>query len=635
MRFFACAARMDGGPVPASFNDTVARARPAARLGSHTARGFLGLARLNDWGGPIVARIGPAIAIGVVRLDNRAEVLQLLSRRDDDVSDLGLVMQFVTRDQGARIGQLEGDFSFVVWDPMSGCLLAARDTFGVRKLYYSGPSNGLITFCSHASPLASGDAFDVQYLAERVSYCAPDPGRTVYANVRALPAATVLRVRNGAPLLTTYWSAEEAQARDRVAMSPHDSIDAFRTMLIDAVRQRLSGDTRTWSHLSGGLDSSSVVSLSQWLASRGDVPHGLGGTVTFTDSLGTGADEKEYSDAVVQHWRVRNELVPHQVSRVDALVDPPLLDQPNRSFPAAARDCEAARVIESAGGQVLFTGLGGDNLALGTMFFFADWVATGQLGRALMEMAHRAAMGRVSFWELAYRNALLPLLPAGLRRALTRGGEGDVPPWLTAVAARQFDLEARTAHDQVYGGRLGHKYEQAQAALIAAIPSTLIDGPHEDALDVRHPYLHRPLVELSLRLPPELVVRPQQRKWILRESMRGILPEFVRTRVGKGEADGFDVWSLTHEQNYIDRLLEDPILSQLGCIDPKRLRDAVTAARDGRGGQRGASSRVGSTLEVELWLQIRSGRWAAKDSQIGPGHRAAESSAAFRTINRG
>lgn len=617
MRFFACAVRMDGGPVPASFSDTIARSRPMTQLGSHAGRGFLGLASADDFDGPIVARLGAAIGIGVVRLDNRAEVLRLLSRRDDDVSDLGLVMQFVTRDQGARIGRLEGDFSFVVWDPTSGCLLAARDTFGVRKLYYAGPRNGLITFCSHASPLAAGDSYDVQYLAERVSYCAPDPERTVYANVRALPAATALRVRNGTPLLSSYWSAEEAQARDHVALSQGDSVDAFRTMLMDAVRQRLTTDGRTWSHLSGGLDSSSVVSLSQWLAARGDTTHGLGGTVTFTDSLGTGADEKEYSDAVVQHWHVRNELVPHRVSRGDALIDPPLLDQPNRSFPAAARDCEAARVIERAGGRVLFTGLGGDNLALGTMFFFADWVVSGRLGHALAEMAHRAAMGRVSFWELAYRNALLPLLPAGLRRALTRGGEGDVPPWLTSEATKRFDIVSRTAHDQVYGGRLGHKYEQAQAALIAAIPSTLIDGPHEDALDVRHPYLHRPLVELSLRLPPELVVRPQQRKWILRESMRGILPEFVRTRIGKGEADGFDVWSLTHEQQYIDRLLEDPILGQLGCIDPKRLRDAVCAARDGRGSKTGSSSRIGGTLETELWLQLRSGRWAANCSQDG------------------
>jgi len=167
MRFFACAVRMDGGPVPASFSDTIARSRPMTQLGSHTARGFLGLASADDFGGPVVARLGAAIGIGVARLDNRAEVLRLLSRRDDDVSDLGLVMQFVTRDQGARIGRLEGDFSFVVWDPTSGCLLAARDTFGVRKLYYAGPRDGLITFCSHASPLAAGDSCSISPSASR------------------------------------------------------------------------------------------------------------------------------------------------------------------------------------------------------------------------------------------------------------------------------------------------------------------------------------------------------------------------------------------------------------------------------------------------------------------------------------
>jgi asparagine synthase (glutamine-hydrolysing) len=279
-------------------------------------------------------------------------------------------------------------------------------------------------------------------------------------------------------------------------------------------------------------------------------------------------------------------------------------------------------VITHANGRVLLTGLGGDNLVLGTMFFFADWIAAGHLWPALREMAHRAALGRVSFWELAYRNALLPLLPARLRRALARDSQGAVPRWVNAAAARRFDIGSRVACDGICDGRRGHKYEDAQAALIAAIPSTLIDGPEEDALDVRHPYLHRPLVELALRLPPEMCVRPHERKWVLRESMRGILPETVRTRVGKGEADGLEAWSLTHEQRHIDRLLDDPILAQLGCIDPSTLRDSINAVRQGRPMRGVSSCRAGNTLEVELWLQLRSGRWAAEGSQHSSSERS-------------
>jgi asparagine synthase (glutamine-hydrolysing) len=312
---------------------------------------------------------------------------------------------------------------------------------------------------------------------------------------------------------------------------------------------------------------------------------------------------------------VRNELVPHRPDALRLLCDPPLLDQPDRPYAIAARDLVAARIVRCAGGRVLLTGEGGDALVAGTMFFFADWMVRGRVGEALREMAHRAALGRVSLWRLAYENAVMPLLPSRLRRLLTRTRVGSIPPWIPAATAKRYELASRSAHESVYGGRLGHKYEDAAALTIAGVPSTMPLGPCDDVLELRHPYLYRPLVELALRLEPGMCVRPHERKWILREAMRGILPEKVRTRVGKGGLDGLNVWSLTHDQRRLDRMLRDPILAQLGVVDRGALNWVLNDVRSGRNAHEGWRDLITVALDVEMWLQLRSGRWAARDTQ--------------------
>jgi asparagine synthase (glutamine-hydrolysing) len=618
MSLFACAIAVDGGLVPASFRASV-ESSPFCRgrtMMWHAAPGFAGVVDASQQGSPCsIVRIGPLVAIGTARLDNRRDVAKWAGCHDHEASDLALAVRFVAGDDGARVGDLLGDVAFVLWDPRRRVLLAARDTFGVRKLFHARGPAGVLGFASHASFLAANDRYDVEYLLGRVSQSASDAVRTVFSGVSAVPPASVLRVRAGVSRTTLYWSAADAQARREANVEPAEQIDEFRARLVEAVRVRVPDGARTWSLLSGGLDSSSVVSIAQWLARRGAISSGLAGTVTYTDNLGTSADEREFSDAVVQMHGVRNERVPHRIDPRELLFDPPLLDQPDRSYMIAMRDRAAARIVQQSGGRALLTGEGGDALVAGTMFFFADWLVSGRAWESVREMAHRAALGRVSFWELAYQNAVTPLLPALLRRRLTRTSMGSVPPWIPPAAARRFGLARRSTLEQVYGGRRGQKYQDALASTIDGIPSVMPLGPADDLLELRHPYLHRPLVELALRLSPEMCVRPHARKWILREAMRGILPEPVRTRVGKSGLDGLHVWSLTHEQARTDRMLRDPILAQLGVIDRGALCRVIDDVRSGGGSHDGWRGRINGTLEVEMWLQLRSGRWAAEDPQ--------------------
>jgi asparagine synthase (glutamine-hydrolysing) len=330
------------------------------------------------------------------------------------------------------------------------------------------------------------------------------------------------------------------------------------------------------------------------------------------DTHGTGGDETAYSDAVAARWQLRNETIVNPPVWRDDESQPPCLDEPNASQMLYPRERRLSAVVKAAGGRVLLTGMAGDTLFTGTMFFFADWLVEGRLIAAGREMLRRAMIGRVSFWELAYRNAVLPLLPLWLQHRLVQDA-GQVPPWLSKGAIRRYELRDRSYVDRCYGGRLGHKYADSVAAGIEMMAAGQTSGLLEDTLDVRHPFLYRPLVEFALRLPAEWCVVPQQRKQILRDAMRGLLPEIVRSRVGKGALHARLAESLTTERSLLDSLLEEPILASLGLIDPAGLRAFVRGAQQRPESRQRLHSAVHHTLAVEAWLQTRSGRWACGD----------------------
>ncbi len=617
---FAGAVRLDGGMPPLSFR---AAMRGAPYCKDHqlrwvTADGLIAVVGLESGAcPPAIVRSKSVTVVGVARVDNRAEILKLLGDVDPAISDLALVGEVALRRRTAGVARILGDFAFVVWEADTRTLIAARDTFGVKQLYYAAPSPGVVTFSSRAELLAQGDDYNIEYLAAWVSYCPPDPASTVYPRVSALPPASVLRFDGGVPRVASYWSAEEAAARTGPLGSEADQIEAVRNLLITGVRACVEPGSRTWSELSGGLDSSSVVSTAQWLLRNGIISDGLGGTVSFVDPLGTAADERVYSDAVADEYGIVNEPIPHQLSRTEVLVDPPRFDQPSvSSYSITARDRQVVHVVTNAKGTSLLTGIGGDNLFLGTMFFFADWISEGRMVQAVCEMAHRAAIGRVSFWELAYRNAVLPLLPARIRQLMVPHRDGGLLPWVRPAVADRFDLRARVGSAAAYRGRIASRYASSQIAAIEAIPLTVGDAVSGEVLDVRHPFVYRPLVELTLRLAPQMCVRPHARKWILREAMKGILPEYVRSRVGKGSGAGLASQSLGAEQQLAAHLLRDSMLEQLGIIDSDRIRTAM--AEEDRGSVRGGSvsARVQATLDVEMWLRVRSGRWGPDTGSI-------------------
>lgn len=605
MNFFACFVHSRGERVAPAATASVDRfwAGRGVRLDRLECGAVTVLWSRNGSSGVVdVAASGSLVAAGWMRLENRDALTRRYGLTDEPVSDVALALRHYRRTGEGAIRDLIGDFALVIADGRSGTALAARDAFGVRTLY-TAQRGDVAVFATRAEAIAIGDDYDTDYLIEFAAGVESEAGRTAYAGVRCVPPASMAVVRGGSSEVRTYWSAAEFEpkpVRDEGA-----AVEEFRSLLFDAVRLCLTGDAGTWSELSGGLDSSSIVSIAQTLERRGDVATGVGGTLTYVDSVGAGSDERMYSDSVVQTYGVRNELLVDYVPLQAASRQVPNSDLPSSRCLLAARDIATCVLLDGAGARVLLSGVGSDHYLVGSMFFFADWIAGGQWRRALREMLRWAALGRVSFWKLAYLNAVLPLVPSAFRLRRARGVEA--PRWIPAPAWQRLRLTERSVVAQSYAGRRGAQYAHELAFSTSAISAAIDHGIVADAVDVRYPFCHRPLVEFALALPAEVSRRPNERKWILREAMRGCLPEIIRGRRWKGAFDGRIAWSLVHERHRFDALLEHSVLAELGCIEIAPLRAAIEKATTVDGEvERG---QVLNVLALELWLRMRTGRW--------------------------
>jgi asparagine synthase (glutamine-hydrolysing) len=586
--------RLQNLPAPVAIKRIVAEDGFAAAAGAPFLR-------------PLVARRNHLTAVGDARLDNRAEIARLASSPiDRNASDLDVVLAAFEARGEACVPALLGDFGFAVWDARTRTLTAARDAFGVKPLFYA-ESRGLLVVANRLEAVRTEDVFDEAFVADFLVGGGRDLDRTIWAGCRAVPPGGLLVHRDGMTRISRFWRADDFAPADHA--DERESAERFRALFAEAVRSRLTGGADAWSQLSGGLDSSSVVSMAQWLAESGEVDFGLGGTVTVVDSLGDG-DETRFSGAVTRRWSVRNETVADPWPWEDDGASPTATDEPRPHFPFWTRDRRICDVVRRGGARVLLSGQGADHYLDGPLTFTADLLARGRIRDGLAEVARHAVAQRQSFWSGLKHDALMPLLPVALQARLS---PEPAPEWIDASFARRVALAERMRARRGVGAPPGRLWPAWVARSMERIAHFVERGPYAEGLEMRYPFLHRPLVEFGLALPVAQRIRPGVSKWVLREGMRGILPEEVRTRRGKGGIDARVLWALQREAARISELLRDPLVAQMGWVRGDALREAADRARCG---QVESLSYLLCALSLETWLVVRSGRWNPRREAI-------------------
>jgi len=447
---------------------------------------------------------------GRVRLDRRAELVTALglSRHGSAAaSDAMLCLHAWARWHGQAIDRLHGDFAFVVWDAARRELFCARDRIGVRSLawlrdgadWWIGDALNELLAAAPARARAFDDRWIADFLESGVS---SDPSATVYAQVRRLPPAHVLRAAGRAePEIRRYWQlgpAEPVLLRSTGAYR-----EQFNDLLATAVADRLPASGRVGIMLSGGLDSTSLAATAVDLVGGDRV-------VARTGIVGGERDpEAAASRTVAERLGISQAFVemallaydPAWPQRGERTAEPDLAITRPPAFTAS---------VAQMGSQatVWFYGEGPDNALTFEWRAWLRWLArrrrwttlAGACASWVATKTPREWVTTVAVWT--GREPLWSPPPP--------------MPWLRPLADVPRTLESTADFWR----------PQALANLRGPLwPDMLeeLDRQHAvGSVDWRHPFLDLRLLEFMLRTPP---VPWGRRKRLIREAMAGRLPE--------------------------------------------------------------------------------------------------------------
>jgi asparagine synthase (glutamine-hydrolysing) len=388
-------------------------------------------------------------------------------------------------------------------------------------------------------------------------------------------------------------AAPPATAEDGCA-TPQDFADAatsVRETLRQAVRSHLRSDVPVGSCLSGGIDSSAIVTLAHSIVAGGSALWPNWSQHTFTASLaGSPLDETHHADAVVQACPgLRGHTVEPTAERL--LADLPTLvrhqEQPFGS-PSIYMQWEVMRLARETGVTVLLDGQGGDELFCGYEGYLPPYLAHLLRGGRLPTFLREFRAGRAHFGARALATHVgAHLLPRRLRDALRRGVNVVRPRWLAAdlfTVDEPPDMYAalRVTPPEAPPGLHGDGALSRflwSVLLRDSLPSLLRFEDRNSmafSIEARVPLLDRALVELAMGLPVEWKLGGGQLKRVLREALRGLVPEAILARRDKiGFTAPTAPWMHGGLSEWWYDLLASKSFRERGCFRPQGVRRLV------------------------------------------------------------
>jgi asparagine synthase (glutamine-hydrolysing) len=520
-------------------------------------------------------------------LELRTE-LEALGHRFVSHSDTEVVLAAFAEWGAASLSRMNGMFAFAIADRERRTLFVARDRWGVKPLYYWVSPAGFVAFASEIKQFSVLPGWSPRMNGQRVydflNWRITDhTAETLFAGVYQLrggeclelpwpaPAGRAPHAAN-APLEARRWYELRPTA---FAGSFDDAAERFRELFTDSVRLRLRADVPVGSCLSGGLDSSSIVCAMDRLLAAG------GGGVQKTFSAYSDDprfDEREYVEEVVRHTAVE----PHSVTPgMDGTFDTLECLTWHQDEPFSTTSIYAQwnvfRLARENGVVVMLDGQGADEQLAGYHTFFAprfaELLKAGRLPTLWSEVRDTRRLHGYSAGLAARRVANL-LLPGPARRLGRRfaARTAEAPAWL--------DLGLLGAAPGNPFAERGAQSGSVQALSVAQLTATnlqmLLHWEDRDSMahsvESRVPFLDYRLVEFVVGLPTEFKIAGGVTKRVLREGMRGVIPERVRGRMDKmGFLTAEEAWVRSTASDRFRRAARAAVEASAGVVRPQAL----------------------------------------------------------------
>ena len=541
------------------------------------------------------------------RLDNRADLIGQL-RRDSltvNFTDVAIVAAAYEKWGASCLGKLIGDWALSIWNPRERSVLLAKDPIGTKHLYYSFDNNQ-VTWSTILDPLVlfAGKTFEIceEYIAGWFSMF-PAVDLTPCVGIHSVPPSSSVLLRPGKHEVSKFWDFDprnKIRYRTEAEYEEH-----FRVVFAKAVEHKLRSDGPVLAGLSGGRDSSSIVCMADTIVARSAADTPRLDTISYYDDSEPNWNERPYFTKVEEKrgrtgWHINvGAQDPEQIPAPE----PP--ESPNARFVTTPvydrRTSPQFRMcLASQGNRVVLSGIGGDEVMGGVPNpapELENLLASAQFGALAHQLKVWALEKRTPwfhlFWEAA--RGFFPIALVGVPKYMRPA------PWLQSrfVKRHWAALTAYPSRTKLFGPLPSFQINLGTLdALRRQLARTAL--PFEPPFEKRYPYLDRGLLEFMFAIPREQLVRPTQRRSLMRRALVGIVPDEILNRKTKAFVARSPMIAISNDWAHFAEMTQNMLSSSLGIVDPERISDALQKVRRGEAVPMITLRR---TLCLEEWLK--------------------------------
>jgi asparagine synthase (glutamine-hydrolysing) len=518
-------------------------------------------------------------------------------------------------DHGAGVVErLRGMFAIAIWDEAKQELFLARDRLGIKPLYYVLTPDGSLYFASEIKALLAAGAvkaeLNVPALPDYLANHATSGEETLFARVKRLLPGHTLLWRDGQVTIRRFWDIPAAQPEDG-GKTDGQLIDEWRELFRASVKLRLMSDVPLGMFLSGGIDSSAIAAMMSGMVTEPIKTF----SVAFHEPE---ANELEFARAAARAFKTDHHEVVVTPSEFFAAL-PELVwheDEPI-AHPSSIALAFVSRLAKEHV-TVVLTGEGSDELLAGYARYRKTLLNLA-LGRSYARMTTEGLRGlvrrsagslvaprtlsrlkRTFLWnppdvEHLYFDAFA-VFPRSMQPALLNGRTleqlGGVDPYAGMRACFDRDRDASLLSRLLYTDLKTYLHEllmkQDQMSMAASIES-------------RVPFLDHKLVEFTTTLPDRLKLKGWTTKYVLREAMKGLVPEPILNRPKMGFPVPIGKWLRGSERHIVGEYVLGERAASRGLFDKAFVQKLV---QEHQSGAVDHSERLWSLVNLELWQRV-------------------------------
>jgi hypothetical protein len=563
-------------------------------------------------GGPAAERYGAVTCLLNGELHDGAQAAARLGLPPDTAPSRLVACGYAR--EGARFLQtLRGLYQLVLWDDAKREAVVAQDHLSARAVFYHDDGSRL-TFASEVSLLLTAlprrPPPDAQAVPRWITDRALPEGLTLYRGVRRLQMGWSLRLGRGHDL-RRIWEPRYARPEHVDALEARDMI---RAGVKRAVERRLVGGP-TGILLSGGFDSGTLAGTAV------PILRGQGQALPAYSAIFPGEDwdESPGIDVLTRENALPSTRVRARGGTLAAAVEFQQRWDLPLPAPGAILDQPLFALAAQAGVRAMFDGQGGDELFAASPYLLTHYVLRGRLSAA-RGLAHRfpGVGARLEPWQVRWYlkqlvvKGAVPHIAHGLVDRARGSRYGDIE-WLTSASRRSAEaLDDPWAWKRVRGGPRWWRYLAhmlVEARELAGIQDFLRRRGELFGIVSHQPLMvDVDLVELMLRLPPDLAFSPEHDRALAREAMRGIVPDPVRLGLIKRKSNYSQFMHQTLAQDDLadlHRVLAPRDAEVSAFVDLELVRRDLLGRppRVGEAGWQLWGHHVWSLATTELWLR--------------------------------